>query len=358
MNTEDTIKKFVKDKKIPCISVGIINKDGNTKEFHYGEIKKGSNITPTSNTIYEIGSMTKTFTALLAVKLQEEGLLSLDDPITKYLPEFIGTDFDKNKITLYHLITHTSGIVEIPLRDYPKNILKMIFRTGNGKLFPPKYSYATSKFLQEVSKIKLKDKSGITARYSNTGVGLVGKILERITNSTYEDLIKNYICDELEMSDTGITLSDQHKEKLATGYMYTGKEANPINIPGVMSAGSIRSTTSDILEFLKANLGLNSKQDLSSVMQYCTSSLIEPKMNPILKRILPKPNDIKSMKLGLGWVVSDYGDDVKFVWHNGGTEGFSTAMAINPRKNTGCVVLTNKAFVDSYKFGSSLLKTI
>ena len=320
MDAEDTIKKFAKDKKIPCISVGIINKDGTTEEFHYGEIKKGSNITPTSDTIYEIGSMTKTFTAILAVKLQEEGVLSLDDPITKYLPEFIETNFDKNKITLYHLITHTSGIVEIALREYPKHILATILRTGSGKLFPPRYSYTTPEFLNLVSKKKLIDNPGISVRYSNTGVGLVGKILERITDSAYEDLIKNYICNKIEMPSTEIALSEQHKDKLATGYTYTKKEADPIDIPAVMSAGSIRSTTSDVIKFLKANLGLKGEHDLSSAFQYCTSSLIELKMNPILKRILPNPNGIKSVKMGLGWVISDYGNDVKFVWHNGGTD--------------------------------------
>ena len=236
MNTkEDTIKKFAKDKKIPCISVGIIHKDGNTKEFHYGQIKKESGITPTSDTIYEIGSMTKTFTAILTVKLQEEGLLSLDDPITKYLPDFAGTDFDKNKITLYHLITHTSGIVDTQT-EYSKNIFAIIFRKNRDLVFPPMFKYSTSEFLEEISKIKLKDNTGITTRYSNMGVGLVGKILERITDSTYENLIKNYTCNKLEMSDTGITLLDQHKDKLATGYFSTGKEAEPIDIPAVMSA--------------------------------------------------------------------------------------------------------------------------
>ena len=134
--------------------------------------------------------MTKTFTAILTVKLQEEKLLSLDDPITKFLPEFEGSDFDKNKITLYHLITHTSGLVEVPKRDYPKYLIKFIFRTSKGKIFPPRYSMTTSNFLNEVSQLKLQDNPGITFRYSNTGVGLLGKILERITGSSYEDLIK------------------------------------------------------------------------------------------------------------------------------------------------------------------------
>ena len=144
-----------------------------------------------------------------------------------------------NKITLYHLITHTSGIVEISLRNYSGNLFATIFRTNKGKVFPPRYSYDTSTFLTEVSQIKLKNNPGVTFRYSNTGIGLVGKILERITNSTYDKLIKEKVCNTLEMNDTGITISETQKERLAMGYLYTGKEAEPISIPSVASAGSV-----------------------------------------------------------------------------------------------------------------------
>ena len=358
MNTEDTIKKFAKDKKIPCISVGIINKDGTTEEFHYGEIKKESGITPTSDTIYEIGSMTKTFTAILTVKLQEEGVLSLDDHIIKYLPEFVGTDFDKNKITLYHLITHTSGIVEVSLRDYLKNILATIFHKHKGSLFPPIYRCTTSEFLKEAAKRKLKDNPGLIPRYSNIGVGLVGKILERVTNSTYEELIKNHICDELGMSNTMIKIPEEHKDRLATGYTYTKKEVEPISIPAVESAGSIHSTASDMLTFLNANLSLNHESGLYPVLNYCMSTTLEPKINPFFKYVMPYFDGVKSVGVGLGWVITNHKNGFKTIGHNGGTEGFSTVMMINPKKKTGCVVLTSKAFVNTYKFGSSLLKTI
>ncbi len=97
MEAEDIIKKHVKKSKIPGISVGLIS-ETDTKVFNYGEIKKESGITPTDDTVYEIGSMTKTFTAILAAKLQDEGLLSLQDPITKFLPEFEGSEFDKKNI--------------------------------------------------------------------------------------------------------------------------------------------------------------------------------------------------------------------------------------------------------------------
>ena len=127
MTADETIKKHIKKLKIPGISIGLIN-ENETKFFNYGELKKESGIEPSSDTLYEIGSMTKTFTAILTVKLQEEGQLSLNEPITKYLPEFVGTDFDKNKITLFHLITHTSGIVEVSFKEYFKYLIKFLFQ--------------------------------------------------------------------------------------------------------------------------------------------------------------------------------------------------------------------------------------
>ena len=111
MEPEEIVKKHATKSKIPGISAGLTS-EGGIKTFNYGEIKKDSGIAPTPETLYEIGSMTKTFTAILAVKLQEEELLSLDDPVTKFLPEFEGSDFDKNKIaslSSYHAYIWSCG---------------------------------------------------------------------------------------------------------------------------------------------------------------------------------------------------------------------------------------------------------
>jgi len=352
---EDIIKKHVKKSKIPGISVGLIS-ENETKLFNFGEIKKESGIKPTSDTLYEIDSMTKTFTAILAVQLQNEGLLSLDDPITKFLQEFRGTNFDKNRITLFHLITHTSGLVEVPFKAYFKYLIKFLFRATKGKVFPPRYSLDTSLFLQEISQLKLKDNPGTKFRYSNSGVGLVGKILERITNSTYEELIKSRILDVLSMNDTTITISDSHKEKLATGYLHTGKEAEPINVPAVESAGSICSTVSDLLKFLKVNLGLE-HSSLSPVLEYCKSTRIDPSLSFFQKFTAKLLMGVQSIEIGLGWIVADL-KNIQILQHSGGTEGFSTTMMINPNNKTGVVVLSNAAFKDNSKLCLELLKKL
>ncbi len=355
MSFDEIIKKHVKKSKIPGISVGLIDENG-TQFFNYGEIKKESGVTPTSDTLYEIGSMTKTFTAILTVQLQNEGLLSLDDPIIKFLPEFADSDFDKNKITLYHLITHTSGMVEVPLRDYPKNIIKLLFRTTKGRIFPPRYSSDTSDFLQEVSQLKLQNNPGTKFRYSNTGVGLVGKILERITDLPYEELIKSRILNILNMDNTTITISENHKEKLATGYLYTGKESDPINIPAVMSAGSICSTVSDLLKFLKVNLGLE-QSSLSSTLEYCKSTRINPSFSFFQKFTAKLFMGVQSTEIGLGWIVGDL-KNIQIIQHSGGTEGFSTTMMMNLNEKTGVVVLSNAAFKDNSKVCIELLRVM
>jgi len=355
MKIEEIIKKHVKKSKIPGISIGLIDENG-TQFFNYGEIKKESGIEPTPNTLFEIGSMTKTFTAILTVQLQNEGLLSLDDPIIKFLPEFAGSDFEKNKITFYHLITHTSGLVEVPLREYPKYLIKFVFRTSKGKFFPPRYRLNTSSFLQEISQLKLKDNPGTKFRYSNSGVGLVGKILERVTNSTYEELIKSRILNVLSMHDTTITISENQKEKLATGYLLTGKEADPIHIPAVASAGSICSTVSDLLKFLKVNLGLE-QSSLSSTMEYCKSTRIDPSLSFFNKSTAKLLMGVQSTEIGLGWIVGNL-KNIQIIQHSGGTEGFSTTMMMNLNKKTGIVVLTNAAFKDNSKLSIKLLQKL
>ena len=349
MNVEDIIKKHVKKSKIPGISVGLIT-ETNTSVFNYGEIKKESGIEPTPDTIYEIGSMTKTFTAILTAQLQEEGLLSLQDPITKFLPEFENSEFDRKKVTLFHLLTHTSGSVEFPIKVFIPQILSIMF---SGKSRIPQYEYNTQDFLNFVSKLKLKNSPGSTFSYSNTGLGLAGKILERITNSTYEELVKNQICDELEMKDTGINIFETHKNRLATGYTIRNKKADYWTKPAIESAGSLYSTVSDMLKFLKANLGL-SKTKLSPALEYCHSTKVEPKI-PLSMKFSTRLLGVRLSKFRLGWFVYPK-ENTEIIGHAGGTEGFTSFMAINPENKSGVVILTNRALRPVDKLGMELLK--
>ncbi|MCV0366154.1 MAG: beta-lactamase family protein [Nitrosopumilus sp.] len=349
MAVEDIIKSHVDSGNSHAISVGLIN--GNeTKFFNYGEIKKESKIAPTSKTIYEIGSMTKTFTTILAIQLEKDGIISLSEPIVKFLPELKNSDFEKKQINLFHLLTHTSGISEFSVGVFTSQMFSLM---SSGKSQIKEYQYDLDNFLKYVSKLKLKDNPGSTFRYSNFGFGLVGKILEKVTGKSYEKLVKTHICDAIGMNNTGITPSESQKSELVTGYSLKNTKVEFWNVPAIESAASLFSTTDDMVKFLKANLGLM-ETSLSLALTHCRQTEIVPKI-PLTMKFFTKSVGITLSKFRLGWFVFPQNDGLDILGLDGGTEGFSSFMAINPLKQSGITILTNRGMKPVHKLGLSLL---
>jgi len=272
MKIEEIIKNHVTAGKSPGISIGLINENG-IQTFNYGEIEKKSNIAPTADTVFEIGSVTKPFTAILAAQLQHEGLLSLNDPITKFLPQLKrNSDIARKKITLYHVISNTADLPStLPLRT----ILPYLFKLAIGKkhTYNPFSDYSKEALYDYLVRRKIKREPGTTWSYSNYGYAILGHALEQVTNSSFEELIKNRICEPLEMKDTGINLFNSHKNKMATGYTFSGKKSNFWSSPSMESMISLRSTVHDLLKFTSANLGL-SQSSLSPALEYCLSTRV------------------------------------------------------------------------------------
>ena len=348
MIIEEIIKNHITSGKSSGISAGLINENG-IQTFNYGEIKKESDIEPTPDTVFEIGSMTKTFTALLAVQLQQEGILSLDEHITEFLPELKNSMFDKNNVTLYHLLTHTSGISEFSLPVFISQMFSIMF---TGKSHIVEYEYDAEKFLNYISTLKLKNSPSSTWMYSNLGFGLAGKILERVTGKSYGTLVKNHICDVLDMKNTGINVSESSKNRLATGYSFKNKPSDYWNVPAIEAAASLRSTTSDMLKFLKASLGL-SKTKLSPVFEYCQNTKVNSKI-PQSMKFFTRSVGISLSSFCLGWFVFPQGN-VNVLGHDGGTQGFSSFMCMNLQNQSATVILTNRAMKPVHKLGLSLI---
>jgi len=114
MSKENTIKRYLEQNKRPSMSIGIIDEEGQ-EFFSHGEIEKKSEIRPDENTVYEIASVSKTFTSSLMVVLQNNGLLDIQDSITKYIPE-LEKNPDFNKVTLEQISNHTSGLPNLPIK--------------------------------------------------------------------------------------------------------------------------------------------------------------------------------------------------------------------------------------------------
>lgn len=351
MKIEETIENHVKSGKSTGISVGLIKKE-KVQTFNFGEIEKKSNTKPTSDTVFEIGSMTKTFTAILAVQLQNEGILLLDEPIIKFLPELRNSIFDKNKISLHHLLTHTSGISEFSLKIFISQMFSII-STGKSRI--AEYEYDTERFLNYLSTLKVKNSPESLWMYSNLGFGLVGKVLERITGDSYEDLVKSRICNVLDMKDTGIDVFESYKNRLATGYSFRNKQTNYWNVPAIEAAASLRSTASDMIKFLNANLGL-SQTPLSKVFEYCHNTKINSKI-PLSMKFFTKSVGISLSSFRLGWFVFPHGNRT-ILGHDGGTQGFSSFMCMDLERQSAAVILTNRAMKPVHKLGLALLHEI
>lgn len=298
--------------------IGVV-KQGRTRLFSYGKVAKDSDIQPDGNTIFEIGSITKVFTTTVLADMINDGLVDLNDPIQKYLPNSIkAPTYDNKEITLLHLATHTSA-----LPCLPDNLEATIKDVNN-----PYANYTVNDLYQFLSKYKITKEIGEEYEYSNLGGGLLGHILALKSGMTYEELVLKRICDKLRMRDTGITLSPEQEKRSATGHSTSGEPVSIWNIQVLEGAGALRSSVNDMLRFLSANLGL-SKTELTASMEICHKVQVRAGKTKI--------------DVGLGWHISPLRDCQRVFWHNGGTGGYRSFIGFVKETKIGVVVLSNSA---------------
>jgi len=301
-------------KQSPAIVVGIIDEAG-SRIIGYGKLETGQ-ARPNGNTIFEIGSATKVFTALLLADMVERGEVSLDAPISQYLPRSVQVPTRNGRqITLLDLATHTSGLPRLPDNFSPKNPED------------PYADYSVEAMYAFLSGYTLPRDIGAEYEYSNLAVGLEGHILALKAGTSYEALVLQRICRPLGMTNTQITLSPELKTRLAAGHNSAGQPVANWDLPTLAGAGALRSTANDLLKFLAVNLGLV-KSDLWPAM----------KATHTARHSAGSPD----MDIGLGWHISKkYGAGL--IWHNGGTGGYHSFLGFDPNQKRGIVVLANSA---------------
>ena len=344
----DQIKALIKDKidsnkSNAAMAIGFIDPNG-TQFYGYGKLSNSSNATVNENTIFSIGSITKVFTTILLADMVNKGLINLDDPIEKYLPSHVSVpQFNGHKITVEDLATHTSGLPEFPdnyctsFFDLSKSGVQdtVQFRTD---LFNCTKDYTFEQLYQALSNFTLTREPGSKAEYSSFGIDLLGHIMTLKSNmSSFDELVEHNILNVLGMNDTGFALSDALKSRLAVGH-FNGQELPTMNwSKPIDPSGALHSTTSDMLKFLSANMGLI-KTKLDDAMQ--ESHLIRHDTGRVLPNNLQASgtNNIGGY-VGLGWfIVTNYGHEV--IWHNGATiGGYNAYMAFNPITERGIVIL-------------------
>jgi CubicO group peptidase (beta-lactamase class C family) len=296
----------------PSIVVGIVDGSGE-HYFNFGRTsEKGTSVN--EHTIYEIGSISKVFTATLLAQNVIEGKVKLDDPIKKYLPADVKVLAREGKeITLGNLSDHTSGLPRLPDNMSPADPAN------------PYADYTVEQMYDFLSRHQLSRDPGEAYEYSNFAQGLLGHILALHAGVSYEKLMASRIAEPLGMKETKITLDEKMKKDLATGHS-GGMEVKNWDIPTLAGAGAIRSSAHDMLLFLAANLGLT-KTPLKTAMDV-THKVRHDKAG--------------GMRVGLAWHIKK-GDLGDVIWHNGGTGGYRAFAGFVKETGKGVVVLTNSA---------------
>jgi len=268
------------------------------------------------HTIFEIGSMSKVFTALILADMTLKGEVSLDDPAEKYLPA--GAKMPERggrKITLRDLATQSSGLPRLPDN--------MPFRNPDD----PYSDYSEKLLLEFLGHYQLTRDIGSQFEYSNLGFGLLGYLLARAAHTDYPTLLANRITGPLGMHDTVIALSPGQKARFAQGHDQYMRPASPWTLPVLAGAGAIRSTADDMLTFLSA--AMNPASPIGPAMKLATTQ----------RRPIGAPRS----EIGLAWIISKPAEGREVLFHNGGTGGFRSAMILEPARRSGVVVLANAA---------------
>ncbi|MDB6125003.1 MAG: hypothetical protein JWQ71_3996 [Pedosphaera sp.] len=324
-NVTNTIHIFLQQRieteKINAgIVVGMVDEHG-SRIISYGKLDNGTDQEANGDTVFEIGSVTKTFTGLLLQDMIQRGEMKLNDSVAKYLPASVKIPIRNGKeITLRQLATHSSGLPGIPDNLDPK-------RADN-----PYADYTVGKMYAFLSGYKLTRDPGTPSEYSNLGMGLLGHAIALKAGTNYESLVVDRICRPLKMDSTRITLTPELKARLAIGHDLFGEAASSWDVPVLSGAGALRSTANDLLKYVSANLGL-------------TRSSLTPRMK-------------KTYENGLAWGVNSELPGTEIISHGGGTGGYESFVGFDKVRRHGVVVLFNgRRVIDVDDLGKFLLKS-
>src|SRR5437016_467309 len=319
---DDEIRKILAERvgeneKAVGIVVGIIDPQGR-RIIPYGQRNAGDARPLNGDTVFEIASVTKVFTALLLADMVEKNEVALSDPASKYLTAVAIKLAERNGhlITLLDLATHTSGLPFMPADAPPFND-------------PAAAKYSTGDLKRYLASYQLTRDIGSEWDYANIGYWVLSEALAARAGKDIETLIRSRVLAPLKMTDTDFKLSPKMKENLAPGHdsaLQPAPAASTIPIYSIMPAGGgLYSTANDLLTFLSECMGYE-PSPLASAMNVALSN----------RRPVQTGNE-----QALVWNVYGNGDD-QVIFRDGSSFGYASVMAYDPKARVGVVVLTNQ----------------
>jgi D-alanyl-D-alanine-carboxypeptidase/D-alanyl-D-alanine-endopeptidase len=306
-------KEFSKDTATAGLSVGILYKED---KWFYNFGKDN----PNEHSIYEIGSITKTFTSLVLAHAVTEGKVSLNDDVRKYMEgTFSNLAYNGEPIRLVHLANTTSGL--------PDNLVQ---RTDSG--------FTNSDFLQALASVKPDTLPGTKPRHSNVAAALLSYILEAVYKEPIDILIKRYILDPLEMTETSFGNAIT-PPRMMKGYRASGETAAYLTSSFSKGTGSMRSTVGDMIRYLSYLQAHTTRQAKLSLQPTVSVDAATNKVRDLAS--IDIIND-RIYALSLNWFQYHPGKGDLRIWTDGGTAGFRSYIVLYPESRLSLIFLSNR----------------
>lgn len=298
-------------RRAPLLAVGAW-RDG---EEHIAMHKHDGSEVASQDSIFEIGSVTKTFTALLLADMNQRGEVNLSDPLAKFIPT-IPRRVGGREITLLDLATHTARLSRIP-----RDLLWEALRHRSD----PYARYTFTRLEEALRRTRVKRRMGEKVGYSNFGFAALGYALAQAAGQSYEWLIAKRICEPLSLSSTWMEPPPNQAERSVQGHLKVGKPVPPWNLASFRPAGGLHSSVGDMLTYLRSHLDAQ-----PSVLHAALEEVQRPRA------------DIKKNRLaiGLGWLIATRKGRT-LIWHGGATGGFSSFAGFNREANVALAALAN-----------------
>ena len=313
---ERVITTEMRAKQLPAVSIALIDKDRIVWARGFGEADSIHHVPATAETVYRVGSVSKLFTDIGIMQLVEKGSVSLDAPVSKYLPDFHPSNRYGAPITIRELTSHRAGLMREPPRGNYFDSLSPSLRTTVTSM------NSTSLIYPPASHTK----------YSNAGIATVGYVLERVGREAFSSYLAKHVLAPLGMEESAFELTPSLKPRLAVGYMWT-YDGRRFPAPGFQlgesPAGSLYTTVTDLCRFMSAMFSRGQGMRGRVLYPKTLESMWIPQFAPAGTRT----------GYGIGFRV-DTLDGLRTVDHGGAIYGFATQASMLPDEGLGVAVVT------------------
>jgi len=308
--------------KVPGATLGILRLGEEPVYAHHGILNVRTGIETTDDSVFQIGSMGKVWTTTAIMRLVDQGILDLDAPVVSYVPEFSSSDPEITRtVTLRHLLNHTSGIDGDVFTD-----------TGRG-------DETLEKYVALLDGVAQNHPLGATMSYCNSGFSLAGRVIEKVTGTTWDQAMRDLVFTPLGLTHSSTLPEEAIMFRAASGHTVVDDDGPHLApawmLPRSMGpAGLINSTTADVLAFARMHLAGGLAADGTRVLSEAAVARMQER-----EVDMPDPYTLGDA-WGVGWILFDW-DGHRLIGHDGNTIGQASFLRILPEEGLAVTLLTN-----------------